>query len=58
MSITIIESIGFSATHSISDKLRLNSKNHVSHGTKTFKNHTKISEKAVVKETEIEDKFK
>ena len=42
MSIIIIESIGFSATHSISNMLRLNGENCVSHGTKNFRLNTRM----------------
>ena len=42
MSIIIIESIGFSATHSISDFLRLIPNIKVSHGTKNFTKNTSI----------------
>lgn len=40
MAVIVIESIGFSATHSISDMLRLNGENYVSHGTKNFIKNT------------------
>ena len=37
MAIIIIESIGFSATHTISEMLDIDGKNYVSHGTQNFK---------------------
>ena len=40
MSIIVIESIGFCATHTISDCLRMDGQNYVSHGTKNFKKLT------------------
>ena len=40
MAIIIIESIGFCATHSISDMLRINGLNNVSHGSKNFEKKT------------------
>lgn len=36
MSVIIVESVGFCATNSISELLRINGKNLVSHGTKNF----------------------
>ena len=45
MSIIIIESVGFSATQSISKMLQSDSKNYVSHGTKNFKNQTMMGSK-------------
>tara|TARA_Y100000816_G_scaffold196799_1_gene143978 strand:- start:203 stop:982 length:780 start_codon:yes stop_codon:yes gene_type:complete len=44
MTIVVIESIGFCATHSISKMLKGNERNFVSHGTKNFKKNTKIGE--------------
>ena len=38
----MIESIGFSATHAISDMLRQPEENYVSHGTRNFKQQTKV----------------
>lgn len=37
-----MESIGFCATHAISEMLRMNGKNHVSHGTQNFIKNTPI----------------
>ena len=42
MSIIVIESIGFCATHSISDMLKMDGKNSVSHGTQNFKSGAEI----------------
>ena len=42
MTVIVIESIGFSATHSISDMLRMNGENYVSHGSKNFIKNTKM----------------
>ena len=42
MTVIVIESIGFSATHSISDMLRMNGENYVSHGSKNFIKDTKM----------------
>lgn len=42
VTIIILESIGFSATHSISDMLSMNGKNYVSHGSKNFRKRQKI----------------
>ena len=42
MAIIILESIGFSATHSISDMLSMNGKNYVSHGSKNFRKRQRI----------------
>ena len=42
MAIIILESIGFSATHSISDMLSMNGKNCVSHGSKNFRKRQRI----------------
>lgn len=42
LAIIVMESIGFSATHSISHMLRMNGKNYVSHGTKNFIENTPI----------------
>jgi hypothetical protein len=42
MSIIIVESIGFCATNSISELLRINGKNLVSHGTKNFQKNTQM----------------
>jgi len=36
LTVIVIESIGFSATQSISDMLRMNGENYVSHGSKNF----------------------
>ena len=43
MSIIVIESVGFCATHTISDMLKMDGKNSVSHGTQNFKNRGEIS---------------
>jgi len=40
LAVIVIESIGFSATHSISEMLRMNGENYVSHGTKNFIKNT------------------
>ena len=45
MSVIIFESIGFSATHAISDMLRLNGQNYVSHGTRNYNLNTNIGDK-------------
>lgn len=42
MTITVFESIGFSATHAISDMLRLSGQNYVSHGTRNYELSTNI----------------
>ena len=42
MPVTIFESVGFSATHAISDMLRLNGQNYVSHGTRNYELSTNI----------------
>jgi len=42
MAVVIIESVGFSATHSISDMLRLSGRNYVSHGTRNFKHPSRM----------------
>ena len=42
MAIIILESIGFSATHSISNMLSMNGKNYVSHGSKISGKGTKL----------------
>lgn len=42
MSIIVIESIGFCATHSISEMLIMDGKNSVSHGTQNFKSGAEI----------------
>ena len=42
MSIIVIESIGFCATHPISDMLKMDGKNSVSHGTQNFKSGAEI----------------
>lgn len=48
MAIIIIESIGFCATHSISEMLRFKKQNCVSHGTKNFKLQTKMGQSDVI----------
>ena len=42
MSIIVIESVGFCATHTISDMLKMDGKNSVSHGTQNFKSGAEI----------------
>ena len=42
MAVIILESIGFSATHSISDMLSMDGANYVCHGSQNFKNRTII----------------
>ena len=42
MAVIILESIGFSATHSISDMLSMGGTNYVCHGSKNFKKRTTI----------------
>jgi len=37
MAVIILESIGFSATHSISDMLSMDGTNYVCHGSQNFK---------------------
>ena len=44
MSIIVIESIGFCATHTISNCLRIDRHNYVSHGTKNFKKLTRMGD--------------
>jgi hypothetical protein len=44
MAIIIIESIGFSATHTISEMLDIDGKNKVSHGTQNFKKNTPMGQ--------------
>ena len=42
MAVIILESIGFSATHSISDMLSMDGANYVCHGSQNFKKRTII----------------
>ena len=42
VAVIILESVGFSATHSISDMLSMDETNYVCHGSQNFKNRTNI----------------
>ena len=44
MAVIILESIGFSATHSISDMLSMDGTNYVCHGSQNFKKKTNIGD--------------